>query len=367
MHKCFYFYPKPDKRDGFTIVELLIAIVVIAILATITIVAFYGMQERAIKSSLTQALSNTVKRVELDKVTRSSYAPSLSGLQNSTEPANEEVSYQYTSDGSEFCVTATMRGIAMHASSSQTEVTDGACSGHDAPINGPITDPVVYTQTGSFNTGQPASGGLDVPITVNYDLQATDYVFVLFNAHYRTNLTMRTATNSAVANLYDKSMGSSGYQRHTAFGIGGLSGQQTLTANACWSMSCTYEGATVRAGYIVYVIRGLGASPTVASTYTPYGVDPGYNATVSPAAQQISAGDAAIFSYAYYGNTLPTTADASSPSLSWTVDSTAPGAHLGTAIAAWHTYAHASTSVTYQNTMPASGTLRHGSVLFTFK
>lgn len=43
------------KRRGFTIVELLIVIVVIAILAAITIVAFNGLQERAQNSARIQA------------------------------------------------------------------------------------------------------------------------------------------------------------------------------------------------------------------------------------------------------------------------------------------------------------------------
>jgi len=35
------------RRQGFTIVELLIVIVIIAVLATVTVVAYNGMQSRA--------------------------------------------------------------------------------------------------------------------------------------------------------------------------------------------------------------------------------------------------------------------------------------------------------------------------------
>ena len=55
--------PNQTQKDGFTIVELLIVIVVIAVLATITIVAFTNLQTRA-KSSVTKAdLSNLDKKL----------------------------------------------------------------------------------------------------------------------------------------------------------------------------------------------------------------------------------------------------------------------------------------------------------------
>jgi len=50
---------KQTKQSGFTIVELLIVIVIIAILAAITIVAYNGIQNRA-KTSAGQAAANMV-------------------------------------------------------------------------------------------------------------------------------------------------------------------------------------------------------------------------------------------------------------------------------------------------------------------
>jgi prepilin-type N-terminal cleavage/methylation domain-containing protein len=51
------------ERAGFTIVELLIVIVVIAILATISIVAYSGIQQRARESHILSDLSSGAKQL----------------------------------------------------------------------------------------------------------------------------------------------------------------------------------------------------------------------------------------------------------------------------------------------------------------
>ncbi len=65
---------------GFTIVELLIVVVVIAILAAITIVAYNGIQARAHAASAAQARSSVEKLLRLYKVENGRYPiPSVSG------------------------------------------------------------------------------------------------------------------------------------------------------------------------------------------------------------------------------------------------------------------------------------------------
>lgn len=56
------------KPRGFTIVELLIVIVILAILATITVVTFSGVRERAINSQVAAAVQQWEKQLALYKV-----------------------------------------------------------------------------------------------------------------------------------------------------------------------------------------------------------------------------------------------------------------------------------------------------------
>lgn len=65
--------------SGFTIVELLIVIVVIAILATISIVAYRGVQARGRDSARIEKVSQIAKALELYKVDNGQYPPIIDG------------------------------------------------------------------------------------------------------------------------------------------------------------------------------------------------------------------------------------------------------------------------------------------------
>ncbi len=65
------------RASGFTIVELLIVIVIIAVLAAITVVAYTGIQNRARTSALQSDLHNAATKIGLDKAKTDLYPLSL--------------------------------------------------------------------------------------------------------------------------------------------------------------------------------------------------------------------------------------------------------------------------------------------------
>lgn len=67
------------QKNGFTIVELLIVIVVIAILAAITVVAYNGIQARAKSTQLQSKLNGVYKKIEAYNAEFGSYPATQSG------------------------------------------------------------------------------------------------------------------------------------------------------------------------------------------------------------------------------------------------------------------------------------------------
>lgn len=124
-----------SQRTGFTIVELLIVIVIVSILATISIVAYMGMQKRAVETALKSDLSNASKQLAAAQVTDGSFP-------NPTLPSNVTASgsntFQYTSNGTSYCLTATSNSSSAAAFyvTNTSAVTEGMCSGHSGGTGG---------------------------------------------------------------------------------------------------------------------------------------------------------------------------------------------------------------------------------------
>ena len=121
---------RTKQSSGFTIVELLIVIVIIAILAAISIVLYNSIQARAVKTALQSDLRNASTKIDLAKAESGSY-PTDEGQALALFTPSEGTDYQYTSDGSTYYLTVTSdrEGIPGYCKSSNG-ITEGVCPGH---------------------------------------------------------------------------------------------------------------------------------------------------------------------------------------------------------------------------------------------
>ena len=95
-----------SPRRGFTIVELLIVVVVIAILAAITIVSFNGITQRSKQTTVLSDASNAANAMEVDNVTDGSYAGTAEAANNGRGiVATAGNSYSFHSTATTYCIT----------------------------------------------------------------------------------------------------------------------------------------------------------------------------------------------------------------------------------------------------------------------
>lgn len=115
-----------QKQKGFTIVELLIVVVVIAILAAITIVAYNGIQNRAKESSAKSSLSQAVKKIEAFKVGSGVDTIPATKLQAGLN-ADASLTYYPNVSGSAYCVSTTDGRRTYIATSFDKSIREGVC------------------------------------------------------------------------------------------------------------------------------------------------------------------------------------------------------------------------------------------------
>jgi len=89
-----------NKQSGFTIVELLIVIVVIGILAAIVIVAFNGIQNRAVETAIKSDLANAAKKMRIYHADNDAWPANNDTVLSSLEIGASR--NQYTTDTNNF-------------------------------------------------------------------------------------------------------------------------------------------------------------------------------------------------------------------------------------------------------------------------
>jgi prepilin-type N-terminal cleavage/methylation domain-containing protein len=150
-----------QKQKGFTIVELLIVVVVIAILAAITIVSFNGVQRRAKETAIISNLNGVSKQIKLDQVSSvdGQYPATLSASNNGKGIITTDgYVYQYTVNNAAspptFCITATYSKIDYMISESTSPIA-GVCPGHAV---GGVAKPIITNLAPNPNFEETATG-----------------------------------------------------------------------------------------------------------------------------------------------------------------------------------------------------------------
>jgi len=130
---------KPTSKSivpsgGFTIVELLVVIVVVGALAAVSFIAYSGIRQRAVDTTLQTDLRGASQQAKIAEVTSGNYPADTSGFK-----ASSGTSYQYTVNNvlKTFCITATS-GTTSYFIDQVTLPGSGACVGHVAGGANPL-------------------------------------------------------------------------------------------------------------------------------------------------------------------------------------------------------------------------------------
>lgn len=187
------------EKAGFTIVELLIVVVVIAILAAITIVSYNGITNKAADSVAQSNAASAFKKLAVYMVDgANSLPPSMTVLNSLGLIETGDIHYQYTVDTTlgTYCLTSTSKGRSYYVTESQSTPTNGTCPGHNANGIGSITNvalnpsievatPTFGGQNGAttaFSTAQTRSGARSLLITMPTIGAASTYGALMYRA-----------------------------------------------------------------------------------------------------------------------------------------------------------------------------------------
>lgn len=152
-----------QKQAGFTIVELLIVVVLIAILAAITIVSYNGIQNRAKDSAAQSAATQAAKKLGTFAVTNNEVYPDdlLASGMNFTPSPDVVYEYRVATDKKSYCLTTTRQNTAYYITDSTAPVK-GGCVGHTGAGQRPAANLAINPSVeanANFYSGFGGSGG----------------------------------------------------------------------------------------------------------------------------------------------------------------------------------------------------------------
>ena len=267
-----------SNRRGFTIVELLIVVVVIAILAAITIVAYNGIQNRAKASAAQSAASQTAKKLAAYIVTHGDLFPDeITDSDLGLTSTNSSYQYRVASDKKSYCATVTTQGLSYFVSNTNLTPTLGVCSGHGlngvSPITNLVVNPSVELSASGYNANNVSSTAARSTLS-NYSGTASLLVTSLnttngYNGVNRAAPVVAGKTYTFSAWVYLNSAYGLGVAA-TTNGAGTTVKQGNLiTTLGSWQRTSVTFTPTTTGNATIYVITPSGSTvPANASFYT---------------------------------------------------------------------------------------------------
>lgn len=267
---------KKQTKKAFTVVELIIVVVVIGILATLSIVAYNGLQQNAKTSSLLSDLDNSSAIMAHDYNANGIYPANPAAADGGRGlPTNSGTTYQYTVNNSAspatFCLTGTNGNMSYYISSTQDTPVKGGCPGDGINGNPPITNLVVnpsvesgtlspnssyFSAPASIDTTTAASGTNSVLVTTNSTTNAQGYIWQAPNASpstaYVCSIYLKGTPGAVVAVAGRAATSASAY-------IGEGYGAKNITLTTSWQRVSVSFTSPATAG-IIYIQYHLTAA-----------------------------------------------------------------------------------------------------------
>lgn len=276
------------KQKGFTIVELLIVVVVIAILAAITIVSYNGIQNRARTSAIQADLNNAVKKLYEYRLTNSTSEQYPSTLP-ATVTASTGNAYTYfpNVDANTYCLQSSNGAIILSVTPSKTVPLAKPCSENSLigwwsfngqaddssgnGFNGTVTGASLATGQGGRVNGAYSFDGNESYIMGTPGFIGNKEITINAWAFVVAGTTKGTIFHLGAGNGYSIGLGS-GFTATNSAVTGLFPGRRWLdtitAAPAGWRMfSLVLDGASIPSLYLdgTFVGRYVGVEPSAAS------------------------------------------------------------------------------------------------------
>jgi Tfp pilus assembly protein PilE len=115
------------QQGGFTIVELITIMAVIAVLVALTFVSYATIQSNARKEAVRTDAQTVATQLSKYKAKQGTYPAALSAMADAPE-TKSTVQYTYSAGADTYCLTATQWGISVYIVSGNSDPKDGSCS-----------------------------------------------------------------------------------------------------------------------------------------------------------------------------------------------------------------------------------------------